>query len=354
MDFDKIYSSIAILTGFKDDDLDAEIKNCVESVERVHPLITIDNLQSATQIFDYTGISNWLLSRRVLSATTLINRISEKIHAELKAKSSIYSTPILNVVAPKVNVQPKYGKFVGFEIELLRGQNITVNVNNAELFTSEDSIVDIHLFDETGTILKTISVNAGLSHEKKSFDYVLTANKKYYIGYYDNITGNAIYNNFNSSVSPCSCNKYDWQAYQKWSRFIKVSGVSLDYENDILDTEKVGYLYSNFGLGLDITISCDYTDVIINNKSILTNAFTTQFGHDLLNYLANNPTASLNRNQQNISRSELKYELEGDTQGTAGGLNKVLEDAYNSVVLNLSGMDEVCLPCKAKFRKRTL
>ena len=58
-----------------------------------------------------------------------------------------------------------------------------------------------------------------------------------------------------------------------------------------------------------------------------------------------NPDVRVNRNQSNVTRDGILYELDGNPQGRAGGLGCELKEAYKALSFDTRGLDRVCLTC---------
>ena len=66
-----------------------------------------------------------------------------------------------------------------------------------------------------------------------------------------------------------------------------------------------------------------------------------------------NPNVRVNRNQSNVSREDVLYEVDGNPQGRASGLGKELKEAYDALDLDTRGIDRICLTClptRVKYR----
>lgn len=155
------------------------------------------------------------------------------------------------------------------------------------------------------------------------------------------------------SKAPCpACNIIEHQAFLAWSKYIEVWPFYVASQNiDMLDGNKFTFdqqsmFYvnnTNFGLNLEISVYCDYTDFIIRNKSELIPLLLKQIAVDMLKEAAYNANVRANRNSVNISRIEVMQVLEGsqDTQG----LFKELENMYKGLTISMRGLDKVCRPC---------
>ena len=110
------------------------------------------------------------------------------------------------------------------------------------------------------------------------------------------------------------------------------------------------YTYtSNYGINLQLTISCDLTDIIVQQKKLFQNIIGLQVAVDMLREFAYNPSFNIGRTQQNFSRNEILYELDGDSQGyKKSGLMYELSKALQAVDIDTTDLSRVCLPCRNK------
>ena len=104
---------------------------------------------------------------------------------------------------------------------------------------------------------------------------------------------------------------------------------------------------------MELSIGCDLTDFIIQQRAMFATCLQKQMAADVLRTLAMNPEVRVNRNQANASREDLLYEVDGNPQGRATGLGKELKDAYDALDLDTRGIDRICLTCKPTRVKYT-
>ena len=135
------------------------------------------------------------------------------------------------------------------------------------------------------------------------------------------------------------------------SKYFRVSSFSADgSETTLWDASKNQYTPStNYGINLDYSVSCDYTDFIIEQKSLFKTIIWYQVAIDLLREIAINPNSRINRNESNISIQSVLYELDGDSQGRATySLQRQHADALKTIQLDTGQIDNVCLTCKKR------
>lgn len=97
-------------------------------------------------------------------------------------------------------------------------------------------------------------------------------------------------------------------------------------------------------MNLQFSIGCDLTDTIVEQRGIFADVIQKQVASDMLRTIALNPNVRVNRNQANVGRDNILYELDGNGMGVKG-LNGDLERAYKALSIDTKGLDKVCLGC---------
>ena len=121
----------------------------------------------------------------------------------------------------------------------------------------------------------------------------------------------------------------------------------VDEQVQLWDVENNLYDYStNYGLNLDITVACDMTDFIIEQRQMFTDYLSKSLAIDFLREFAYNPNVRTNRHSINASRPDILYEIDGDSSSMKkSGLSYQLELASKAIQVSTEGIDRVCLPC---------
>ena len=163
------------------------------------------------------------------------------------------------------------------------------------------------------------------------------------------------------SREPCgTCNRGSLEAWRALTKYIMISPFRVhaletfaEYP-ELWDIEENVYTNtSNYGINMVVSVGCDLTDFIIQQRNIFATCVQKQLGATLLRTLAMNPDVRVNRHQANASREELLYEVDGNPQGRATGLGKELKDAYAALDLDTRGIDRICLTCQPTRVKYT-
>ena len=163
------------------------------------------------------------------------------------------------------------------------------------------------------------------------------------------------------SREPCgTCNRGNLEAWRELTKYIMISPFRVNALEtfaeypELWDIEDNVYTNThNYGMNMVVSVGCDLTDFIIQQRSIFATCLQRQLAVDVIRTMAMNPNVRVNRNQANASKEELLYEVDGNPQGRATGLGKDLQDAYNALDIDTRGIDRICLTCKPSRVKYT-
>ena len=260
---------------------------------------------------------------------------------------------------------------VGFEIVPIRAKGVTTKINRIGLQFSEPgdyTILVMHsslmepYYQETFT--KRIGNNVEwftpnqelyLPYETDEID----AGGSWYICYVQSqlpTDSQAIRKSRDWSKGPCNeCSRHEYETWRIWSKYIEVHPFYVneelvpvvDEQVQLWDVENNLYDYStNYGLNLDITVACDMTDFIIEQRQMFTDYLSKSLAIDFLREFAYNPNVRTNRHSINASRPDILYEIDGDSSSMKkSGLSYQLELASKAIQVSTEGIDRVCLPC---------
>lgn len=274
--------------------------------------------------------------------------------------------------------------FVGFELVPIRAKGITTKINKIGIqFTKPGDYVFYLMHSSQQEPVKVINITkkAANSFEWFALDDIYLpyqsegndAGGSWYLGYFQSDTPEgslAIRKERDWSKGPCtSCSRAEYTAWQVWSKYFEVHPFYIAEELietkkteagktiALWDVESNTYDYTtNFGLNLDITISCDYTDFIIEQRALFQDIILKQLAVDMLREFMYNANARTNRHSINTSKLDIQIALDGDTSAVnKSGLSYELELAIKAVAISTAGLDRVCQPCvNGGIRYRTI
>lgn len=349
-------------------------------------------------------LSVWLEGKVKGSISKVINRfMTEKLIN--KTTNSLLEDKILFMGAGRQeDVIADENKLVGFEIIPARYKGVTVKINRigvqldapsfsircghsgnwgetstghfGQILTSSETPInnntpswltptsDIYLTSEPYFIMpgsdpyNKKAINNQAKYDAGGSWYLYYALNSYKFG---RDIKNPINKNIDWSAGPCkTCSRSEYYAWQAWSRYLEIHPFWVD-ENDVYEKEdyftgiayglwdpaKMHYDYSkNWGLNLDISVYCDLTDFIIQQKLMFADVVAKQVVVDFLREFAYNANVRTNRHSINASKLDILTELDGNAAlPYKNGLVYELEQAYKALDISFQGINKVCLPC---------
>lgn len=327
--------------------------------------ITNDEFWIETNLF-----SEWLEDKTKASIIKLINKFINMKLADKASKSLIENKTLFDGTGRLTNLVTNRNKFVGFEVDTVRSKGVTVKINKIGLqFTRPGkykvyilhSSCDTPIYSFEFEKLKSNSIewfkpkeDILLPYESQEID----AGGSWYIGYLQSDlpeNSQAINRDRDWSTQPCKgCSRQEFLAWQAWSKYIEIHPFYVD-ENQLLgedeqmyfDPEIMNFTYdANYGINLDVSVYCDLTDFIIKQKQLFQDVIAKQVAVDFLREFAYNPNVRTNRRSINASRTDILYELDGDSSSMKhSGLNYELDLALKALNFSTQGLDRICLPC---------
>lgn len=272
---------------------------------------------------------------------------------------------------------PSGQRIVGFEITPAYSMGVTAKVERIGLqMTGETGTVRVYLFHSSQVDpIKTADLE--FTKENGGFQWFTMAD--WYLPYISEKTdsGGAWYLCYNQadlpsgmeainvakdwSREPCStCNRGNLEAWRELTKYLNIAPFKVpaletfDEYPELWDIEDNVYTSTiNYGLNVEVTVGCDLTDFIIEQRNIFATVLQRQMAATVLRTLALNPHVRVNRNQSNASKNELLYEVDGNTEGRATGIGYDLRKAYEALDLDTRGIDRICLTCRpvgARYR----
>lgn len=260
---------------------------------------------------------------------------------------------------------------VGFEIIPIRAKGVTTKINRIGLQFSEPgdyTVVIMHsslmepFYQETFTKRTSNNIEWFIPSQDLFLPYEneqIDAGGSWYICYLQSqlpADSQAIRKNRDWSKGPCNeCSRHEYETWRIWSKYLEVHPFYVneelvpivDEQIQLWDVENNLYDYStNYGLNLDISIACDITDFIIEQRMMFTDYLSKSLAVDFLREFAYNPNVRTNRHSINASRPDILYEIDGDSSSMKkSGMSYQLELASKAIQISTEGIDRVCLPC---------
>ena len=326
--------------------------------------------------------SEWLENKTKASIQKAIARYCNEKIAQGTYKTLCENRTLFDGTGRLVDVVKNRKNLVGFEIVPVRAKGVTTKINKIGLQFTEPGEYTLYLMHSSmDAPVKIIKLNKIRKNSIEWFslnDVYLPyqsedndAGGSWYLCYFQSELpegSQAIRKDKDWSKEPCnSCSRREYLAWMAWSKYIEVHPFFVneelveavnfnddfndDFEKQALhlwDVENNQYTYdNNYGLNLELTISCDITDFIIEQRMLFQDIIAKQVAVDMLREFAYNANVRTNRHSINASRLDILYEIDGDSSSMKkSGLSYQLDMAFKAIKLSTEGIDRVCLPCK--------
>ena len=326
--------------------------------------------------------SEWLESKTKASIQKAIARYCNEKIAQGTYKTLCENRTLFDGTGRLIDVVKNKKNLVGFEIVPVRAKGVTTKINKIGLQFTEPGEYTLYLMHSSMEApIKVIKLNKIRRNSIEWFslnDVYLPyqsedndAGGSWYLCYFQSELpeeSQAIRKDKDWSKEPCnSCSRKEYMAWKAWSKYIEVhpffvneelietGSFSDDFNDDfekqalrLWDVENNQYTYdNNYGLNLELTISCDITDFIIEQRMLFQDVIAKQVAVDMLREFAYNANVRTNRHSINASRLDILYEIDGDSSSMKkSGLSYQLDMAFKAIKLSTEGIDRVCLPCK--------
>lgn len=314
--------------------------------------------------------SEWLESKTKASIQKAISRYCNEKIAQGTYKTLCENRTLFDGTGRLVDVVKNKKNLVGFEIVPVRAKGVTTKINKIGLQFTEPGEYTLYLMHSSmDAPVKIIKLNKIRKNSIEWFslnDVYLPyqsedndAGGSWYLCYFQSELpegSQAIRKDKDWSKEPCgSCSRKELLAWMAWSKYIEVHPffvneelVEIEEEPRLWDVENNQYTYdNNYGLNLEITVACDITDFIIEQRMLFQDIIAKQVAVDMLREFAYNANVRTNRHSINASRLDILYEVDGDSSSMKkSGLSYQLDMAFKAINISTQGIDRVCLPCK--------
>ena len=315
--------------------------------------------------------SEWLESKTKASIQKAIARYCNEKTVEGTNKPLCESRTLFDGTGRLVDTVKNKKNLVGFEIIPVRAKGVTTKINKICLqFTKAGEYTLYLMHSSMDAPVKIIKLNKIRDNSAEWFtvdDLYLPyqsedndAGGSWYLCYFQSELpegSQAIRKNKDWSKEPCSsCSRRELLAWMAWSKYLEihpffVNEELINIEDESLhlwDVENNQYTYdNNYGLNLEVTVSCDITDFIVEQRMMFQDVIAKQVAVDMLREFAYNSNVRTNRHSINASRLDILYEVDGDSSSMKkSGLSYQLDMAFKAIKLSTSGIDRVCLSCR--------
>ena len=292
-----------------------------------------------------TQFTKWLKDRTeagIIEALRLWvrGRLKERAGATLLEQDKIFRAGAISGTNDVNN-----GRLTGYELVPTFSKYAKGAIDQLSLHLTEAQDVDVYLFNSLLLApVKTTTLSYTTAGSVQWFsltDWQLNGEGTYFIVMdQGNLSGQSIntVQDFSHMGQP---------NYYPRSKFFSVSAFSVDGDGSALwdVTQNTYSRETNYGINLNISVHCDYTELFLTNKMVFLDLIYAVNGGKFLSEIIHNPNVRANRNIVNAKSRQLATEVHGDAAGRPGKVEKEIEMIIETTVLDFSNLDTVCLPC---------
>ena len=331
-----------------------------------------DKYQNVWEEFNF--VSDFVRQLTINGINTAVQNFIQEKQLQQETKNLLERRTFFDGAARLAATIDPTGKIVGFEIVPIRAMGVTTKIERIGLqMVGATGTVRLYLF-HSSQIAPMRVVDLEFTNTKGGFQW-FTPHEPIYLPYIPGTDGNGndsggawflCYNqnelpagmralnvSKDWSVEPCqTCLGGSIESWRQLTKYLQVSPfrihAPLDFHDypEMFDIGQISYTNTmNYGMNVEISVGCDLTDFIISQRGIFATVIQKQVAANVLRTIAMNPDVRVNRNQVNVTRDELLYELDGAPTGRASGLGYELKQAYRALELDTRGLDRICLQC---------
>lgn len=331
------------------------------------------NKSPDTNTLDWSEVSliNEQLTRIInSSANKMLKSLFDKKQINQTVKSLLDDFYLFDGRADNINLNANLNRLVGFRITLKEQSDINVIIQKiAAQFVGTAATIPIKLYHSSVFNEPVAEVSLSFSNngnvqwfdiEDLRLDYVADNTDSggvWYLVYNEaSIPGlQSTKKEDRDFVNgpPCgSCLQTYQNMYVKRSKYVDIQPFYVNDGNftdgQLWDESKEIYVEdNNFGLNLSMSAECDLSDFICRNKHQFANALAYQVACDLLQEFSH---SMRNNYLEEKVKHDAYFALHGDKNSNNYGLKAELEKTIKAVSFNISGINEICLPCENKKR----
>ncbi len=322
----------------------------------------------------YNALSDFVRNLTINGINTAVQQFIQEKQLREETKNLLERRTFFDGAARLAATIDPMGKIVGFEIVPVRAMGVTTKIERIGLqMVGATGKVKLYLFHSSQVApMRTIEVE--FTNTNGGFQW-FTPSEPIYLPYIasgdgdGNDAGGAWFLCYNQNELPAGMQALnvskDWssepcqtclggsiESWRQMTKYLQVSPFGIHAPADfaqypeMFDIGRIGYTNTmNYGMNVEISVGCDLTDFIISQRQIFASVIQKQVAANILRTIAMNPDVRVNRNQVNVTRDEILYELDGAPTGRVSGLVYELSQAYKALSLDTRGLDRVCLQC---------
>ena len=310
--------------------------------------------------------SKWLKEKTRGYILNVMDDYLEQKQWNKTAKSIIENRALFDGSQYADEVTESQGKTAAFELRTASNMGVLARLNRIGLQFTEAGTIDINIY-HTSQLAPVFSQTFTITTAKSTQWFDLNFDMPYLSSFdadgrggvggswtieynQSNVSGNAVNKAKDWSAAPMYRNGYEFKSWKLWSQFLEVHPFTVPTSNRD-DPSKRTYEYtSNFGMNLEVSVFCDYSDFFIRQKQLFSNAISKGVAVKFLKELSINANARVNLGESNINiqKPDIDFEIHGNPQGRKMGLAHEYYQSLEALKIDTNGLSKYCLPCGRK------
>jgi len=318
---------------------------------------------------NYSTVNDYLNVVHESEIVSLVYDFVSRAKEKLASRELLNNFDVTNGVADFTNLATKNSRFVGWLIKPHKSNNIKIALTKIGLQLDTAETVRIYLYEtsqQTAIATYDFVYSAPLSVQWKTVtDFLMNyrgeygTNQQYILGYYETsttsrtnpLTGQAVKFDFD-----CGC---DNAPQREFGRYVEIQPIVIPNANlngvTLPDTQDLTsyYVDTSYGIFGKINVTCDITDVIVDNMDIFAKALQYRIAVRVLDdYLASKRVNTTTSAKHNIDFAEYARNMYSNLLiGWTDNADKYHRGLLEDITIDFSGMDNICLPCQTDLPK---
>lgn len=315
-------------------------------------------------------LEEYLSSLEESAIIELLNDVYTNKEVRQAGKSLLNDSVLINSIGGYKDKITGKGRFVGFAFRLRHdiGLRSTIKRVGLQLTDAQINPLTLYLYHSSKTeAVATLEFTSskGLDFTFIDSDLELIADSKeitggeYKLGYYESdlLTNQAIdYKLLNYDTGFCNACRggLDARRYNKIRKYFdfKPFYVSSSALNGVIKPDEEDFNYTNscnFGLNLSVSVECDLSNFICDNKLHLRTALGYKMVYKVLEMVKY--SQETNAPDERL-KSIIIRDLEGDVDTRLTTVQQKYDEALTGLSFNFSGLNSSCIPCNNNSRTR--
>ena len=314
---------------------------------------------------DWADTNTYLKAVHQDEITNLVTGFVNSAKSKLTSRHLLSNFDVVNGVADYTNLATKAGRFVGWVIKPHESLNTIIDIKKIGLQLSASQNLTIYLYEtsqQAAVASQSVSYTSALSLQwftltgfQCSYRGTYGSRQQYILGYFeDDLTGSSVKFDFD-----CGC---DNAPSRQFGKYVGITPISIETSklNGVLlpSTYDLTSYYddASYGLYAKINVTCDITDVILDNIDVFSKAMQYAVAIRIMDdYISSKRINAITDHRKYVEATkEIKAKYYAYLHGWVDDTGFKHRGIIDDITIDFSGMDAICLPCKDGIKIGTM